>query len=71
MTIKTYTKISQVGCPGGFASFHGPGNRTERGFCNDADRSDFLERLAVLVAEGALDIYAWVLMPNHFRLLCK
>jgi REP element-mobilizing transposase RayT len=40
-------------------------------FFNDADRSDFLERLAVLVAEGALDIYAWVLMPNHFHLLCK
>ena len=31
----------------------------------------FIDRLAVLVAEGALDIYAWVLMPNHFHLLCK
>ncbi|MGA9534460.1 MAG: transposase, partial [Desulfobacterales bacterium] len=40
-------------------------------FSNDADRSDLLERLAVLVAEGALHIYAWVLMPNHFHLLCK
>ena len=55
----------------GFCTCHGPGNRTERDFFNDADRSDFLERLAVLVAEGALDIYAWVLMPNHFHLLCK
>jgi REP element-mobilizing transposase RayT len=24
-----------------------------------------------LVEEGALDVYAWVLMPNHFHLLCK
>jgi len=35
-------------------------------FFNDADRSDFLERLAVLVAEGALDVYAWVLMRIIF-----
>ena len=32
MTIKTYAKISQVGCSGSFASCHGPGNRTERDF---------------------------------------
>ena len=38
-------------------------------FFSDADRSDFLDRLAVLVAEGAPDIYAWVIMPNHFYLL--
>ncbi|MFZ0728321.1 MAG: transposase [Desulfobacterales bacterium] len=40
-------------------------------FFSDADHSDFLERLTVLVEEGALDVYAWVLMPNHFHLLCK
>jgi REP element-mobilizing transposase RayT len=40
-------------------------------FFSDADRSDFLDRLAVLVEDGALDVYAWVLMPNHFHLLCK
>ena len=38
-------------------------------FVNDTDRSDFIDRLAALVEEGARDIYAWVLMPNH--LLCK
>jgi REP element-mobilizing transposase RayT len=27
--------------------------------------------LAALVEEGAMDVYAWVLMPNHFHLLCK
>jgi putative transposase len=40
-------------------------------FFSDADRSDFLDRLAGLVEEGALDVYAWVLMPNQFHLLCK
>jgi len=40
-------------------------------FLSDADRSDFLDRLAVLVAEGAPDIYAWVLVLNHFHLLCN
>jgi putative transposase len=40
-------------------------------FFSDADRSHFLDRLAVLVEEGAPDIYAWVIMPNHFHLLCR
>ncbi len=40
-------------------------------FFNDTDRSDFIDRLAALVEEGAMDVYAWVLMPNHFHLLCK
>jgi len=40
-------------------------------FWNDADRADFLDRLAGLALSGAADIYAWALMPNHFHLLCK
>jgi hypothetical protein len=35
-------------------------------FYNDTDRSDFIDRLAALVEEGAMDVYAWVLIPNHF-----
>jgi len=38
---------------------------------SDTDCSDFIDRLAVVVDEGALNVYAWVLMPNHFHLLCK
>ena len=71
MTIKTYAKISQVGCPGVLHHVMGRGIERKEIFFSDADRSDFLERLAVLVAEGALDIYAWGLMPDHFHLLCK
>jgi len=38
---------------------------------NDTDRSDFIDRLAAAAQDGAMDIYAWTLMPNHFHLLCK
>ena len=40
-------------------------------FYNDADRNDFIERLAGIAQDGGMGIYAWVLMPNHFHLLCK
>ena len=38
-------------------------------FFNDTDRSDFIDRLGALCEESAMDIYAWVLMQNHFHLL--
>ncbi len=34
-------------------------------FFNDTDRSDFIDRLGALCEEGAMDVYAWVFMPNH------
>jgi len=37
----------------------------------DEDRNDFIDRLSILVQKGAIEIYAWVLMPNHFHILCK
>jgi REP element-mobilizing transposase RayT len=40
-------------------------------FLNDTDRNDFIDRLAEIAEDGAMDIYAWVLMPNHFHILCK
>jgi REP element-mobilizing transposase RayT len=49
----------------------GRGIEKKRIFYNDCDRSDFIDRLEMLVEEGAMAIYAWVLMPNHFHLLCK
>lgn len=49
----------------------GRGIERRKVFLNDADRSDFLDRLAALAQSGAMDIYAWALMPNHFHLLCK
>jgi putative transposase len=40
-------------------------------FDNDADRDEFANRVAALCQEGALAVYAWALMPNHFHLLVR
>jgi len=40
-------------------------------FAQDADRNDFLNRLADLCRQEALIIYAWALMGNHFHLLVR
>jgi hypothetical protein len=37
-------------------------------FINDTDRNDFIDRLAAIVEEGAMDVYGWVLMPNHYNI---
>jgi hypothetical protein len=43
----------------------------ERGviFTDDADREDFIARLAHLAEQGGLTVYAWALLPNHAHLL--
>ena len=33
-------------------------------FLSDTDRNDFIGRLAAQDQDGAIEIYAWVLMPN-------
>jgi REP element-mobilizing transposase RayT len=40
-------------------------------FRDDTDRDDLLTRLATLVDDGAVEVYAWAFLPNHFHLLCK
>jgi putative transposase len=40
-------------------------------FVDDADREDFLHRLAKLALELGFVILAWVLMPNHAHLLVR
>ena len=37
----------------------------------DADREDFLGRVADLATDGHLQVYAWALLPNHFHLLLR
>ena len=64
-------RLAPLDAPGVLHHVIGRGIERKGIFFNDADRTDFLDRLAVSVAEGALDIYAWVLMPNHLHLLCK
>jgi REP element-mobilizing transposase RayT len=40
-------------------------------FGNKKDREDFLDRVAHLVSNDALRVYAWALMRNHFHLLVR
>jgi REP element-mobilizing transposase RayT len=49
----------------------GRGIERRKIFLTDIDLNDFIGRLSEFAQDGAMDIYAWVLMPNHFHLLCK
>ena len=49
----------------------GRGIEKRKIFLNDTDRNDFIDRLSALSQAGAMEIYAWALIPNHFHLLCK
>jgi len=49
----------------------GRGIERRKIFLSDIDRNDFIGRLSSLAQDGAMEIYAWVLMPNHFHILCK
>lgn len=40
-------------------------------FRDEADRRDFLDRLARILGESATPCYAWTLMPNHVHLLLR
>jgi putative transposase len=40
-------------------------------FRNDQDRDDFVDRLAGLVQDTALSVYAWALIPDHFHLVVR
>ena len=43
----------------------------QRIFQADADREDFVQRLARLAEAEALTVYAWALWPNHFPRLVR
>jgi REP element-mobilizing transposase RayT len=64
-------RLARLDAPGILHHVMGRGIEKRPIFYNDTDRSDFIDRLQILVENGAMDIFAWVLMPNHFHLLCK
>jgi len=64
-------RLARLDAPGILHHVIGRGIERKKIFYSDTDRSDFIERLANLVEEGAMDVYAWVLMPNHYHILCK
>ena len=61
----------RLDAPGVLHHVMGRGIEKRKIFFNDFDRHDFIERLAKLSDDDAMDIYAWALLPNHFHLLCK
>ena len=59
-------RLARVDAPGILHHVMGRGIERKEIFTSDTDRNDFIDRLAALSEEGAMDVYAWVLMPNHF-----
>jgi putative transposase len=47
------------------------GDRREPIFIDDADRQRFVETLAEVCAKTGWQVYAYVLMPNHFHLVVE
>ena len=49
----------------------GRGIERNKIFISDKDREDFIARLSAMAEEGAMDVYAWALLPNIFIYLRK
>lgn len=64
-------RSTRIDAPGVLHHVIGRGIEKRHIFRDDADRDDFLTRLATLVDGEALDVYAWALLPNHFHLVCR
>ena len=64
-------RSARLDAPGVLHHVMGRGIEKKKIFLNNIDHSDFVSRLAALVHDGAMEIYAWALLPNHFHLLCK
>ena len=64
-------RLARLDAPGVLHHVMGRGIERRKIFRGDSDRNDFIDRLSALAQKAALEIYAWVLMPNHFHILCK
>lgn len=64
-------RLARLDAPGVLHHVMGRGIERKKIFLRDIDRNDFLARLSELAQAGAMEIYAWALMPNHFHILCK
>jgi putative transposase len=64
-------RLARLDAPGVLHHVMGRGIERKKIFRNDIDRCDFIDRLSAQAQDGAIEIYAWALMPNHFHLLCK
>jgi len=64
-------RLARLDAPGVLHHVMGRGIERSDIFIDNKDRNDIIHRLSKLVEEGAVDVYAWSLMPNHFHLLLK
>ncbi len=64
-------RTARLDAPGVLHHVMARGIENKKIFINDQDREDFLARLLQIVQAGSLDIFAWVLMPNHFHLMVE
>ena len=62
---------ARLDAPGALHHVIGRGIEGTAIFRSDGDRTDFLDRIADLWRAGALRVYAWALLPNHFHLLVR
>ena len=61
-------RLARLDAPGVLHHVMGRGIERRKIFLSDRDRNDFIGRLSALAQDGAMEIYAWVLMPNHFHI---
>ena len=61
-------RLAILDAPGILHHVMGRGIERKMIFINDTDRNDFIDRLAPIVEGGAMDVYAWVLMPNYYNI---
>jgi putative transposase len=61
----------RLDAPGALHHVMGRGIERTNLFRTDADRGDFVDRLAQLCLEGSLIVYAWSLLSNHVHLLVR
>jgi putative transposase len=61
----------RVDAPGALHHVMGRGIEKAKVFRSDIDRSDFLDRLAMVCRKGSLIVYAWALLPSQFHLLLR
>jgi len=61
----------RLDAPGALHHVMGRGIEQTNLFRTDADRGDFVDRLAQVCLEGSLVVYAWSLLSNHFHLLVR
>ena len=58
-------RLAILDAPGVLHHVMGWGIERRKAFLSNTDRNDFIDRLSSLALDGAIEIYARVLMPNH------